>query len=339
MKINILKIIFIKLLFNIKMNKKDLVITKLEDLKKIYLQQEDKKWNARALSIAINALKKYDNTIENGNQLKKELKGIGDKIAMKIDEILETGTLKELENVILSNNSIENLLLITGVGLVRAKKWIVLGINNIENVKEAIKNGLITTTHHIDLGIKYYDDFQKRIPKDEIDKIKIFLNNQISKIDKKLIFEICGSYRRGASDSGDIDILISHIDYVENISEQKFLQKIVKELTKNNFIIDSLTSKGNTKFMGVCRLEGYQIARRIDIRLVDYQSYYTSIIYFTGSKNFNVLLRNKALELKYSLNEYALTNLENNSLQLLNSEKEIFEILKIPYLNPNERNI
>jgi DNA polymerase beta len=318
------------------MDNKTLILSKLEDLKKIYQLDNDKKWNLRALSIAINAIKKYDKEIISGEILQKDLKGIGEKISKRIDEILKTGTLQELNNTD-SNNYLENILLITGVGNVRAKKWIELGCKNIDDVKNAISNGTIKSTHHIDLGIKYYYDFQQKIPRTEIDTIKTLLTNTIKKIDKYLIFEICGSYRRGASESGDIDVLISNPNYHSNIEEQKFLTKIVKELTKNKFIIGNLTSKGNTKFMGVCKLDNSNIARRIDIRVVDYKSFFTSLIYFTGSKNFNVIIRNKALEKNLSLNEYALTDLNDNSIKLLTSEEEIFHILDIPYLAPEER--
>ena len=319
------------------MDKKILIISKLEDLKKIYQLDNDKKWNLRALSIAITAIKKYDKEIISGEILQKDLKGIGNKISKRIDEILETNTLKELNNIDTTNNYLDNILLITGVGIVRAKKWLDLGCKNIDDVKEAIAKGTIKTTHHIDLGIKYYYDFQEKIPRSEIDNMKILLNNIIKKIDKKLIFEICGSYRRGAIESGDVDILISHSDYFSNIEEQKFLPKIVKELTKIKFITGNLTSKGTTKFMGVCKLENCKTSRRIDIRVVDYKSFYTSLIYFTGSKNFNVIIRNKALEKNLSLNEYALTDLSDNTLKLLTSEKEIFENLNIPYISPEER--
>ena len=89
--------------------------------------------------------------------------------------------------------------------------------------------------------------------------------------------------------------------------------------------------------MGVCKID--KIARRIDIRVVDYSSYYSSLLYFTGNKNFNLYLRNKALQNNFSINEYFLKDLNNDKNIFLNSEKEIFDILKIAYLNPDERNI
>ena len=125
-------------------------------------------------------------------------------------------------------------------------------------------------------------------------------------------------------------------NFKENIYNQKYLGKIIKDLTEKNFLIDNLTNKGETKYMGVCKINN--IGRRIDIRVVNYESYFTSILYFTGSKDFNVFIRNKALEKNYSLNEYALTDLNNNNKIILKSEEEIFDILKIPYQKPNERN-
>lgn len=318
------------------MDKKNLIISKLESLKEIYAQNIDKKWNLRALSIAINSIKKYDGIIISGNQLQNELKGIGEKISKRIDEILETGNLQEL-NILNKEDNLEKLLLITGVGNVRAKKWLSLNINNIDDVKNAIQEKKINSTHHIDIGIKYYNDFIEKVPKSEIDEIKSYLKTIFQKMDNNLIFDICGSYRRGAIESGDIDILISHKNYLKNIEKQNILKNIVSLLIKNKFIIDNLTSKGNTKFMGVCKIN--ETARRIDIRVVDYSSYYSSLLYFTGNKNFNLYIRNKALHKNYSLNEYCLTDLNDNSIKYLKSEKEIFDLLKIPYLNPHERNV
>ena len=306
---------------------KDLILSKLEDLKKIYQIDIEKKWNLRALITAINAIKSYEGDIITGSQLQKELKGIGAKIAKRIDEIIETGNLSELpDDNKISKTSPDKLLLITGVGLVKAKKWIDMGIYNIDDVKKAIKDKKIKITHHIEIGIKYYEDFQGMIPKEEIDNIKKLLKKNIKNND----FDICGSYRRGLSQSGDIDVLIE--------SSDNTLQNIVHRLTEIGFIKDSLTLKGDTKYMGVCKLDGYNIARRIDIRMIPKESYFTSLLYFTGNKNFNIYLRNIALKNNYSLNEYALTNSITGEKILLKSENEIFDILKIPYLIPSERN-
>lgn len=319
------------------------IIEKLNDLKKIYEKNPEKKWNLKALSTAIELIKKYPEKITSGKILKKELKGIGDKIAIRIDEILETNSLKEVEIWKKENNfdsevNNDELSLITGVGNTRIKTWNSLGIYTLDDLKKAIEEKKIKTTHHIDIGIKYFEDLLIKIPRDEINKIKDLITPIIKNIDKDFIFEICGSYRRGLIESSDIDILISNTKYPQNISKQNFLKLIIKKLKDINFIIDSLTVNGDTKFMGVCRLNKNCISRRIDIRIVDYDSYFTSILYFTGNKDFNIYIRNKALEKNYSLSEYSLKNLNDSSNIYLNSEKELFDLLNIEYVESNKRN-
>ena len=317
---------------------KDIIIEKLTDLQKIYRSDSSKKWNLKALSSAIKEIEKYDKDIHSGEQLKTEIKGIGDKIAKRIDEILLTGGLKETE---LHNDSgdIDKLLDITGVGIVRAKKWVEAGIRSLNDVRQAILEKKIKSTHHIDVGIKYYDDFKLRIPRGEVDKMKEIIQTSLKKIDSKLVFEICGSYRRLCETCGDIDILVSHPSFIANIAEQKFLEKIVKSLKGNGFIVDYLTKDGNTKFMGVCKIAESPHYRRIDIRVVDFESFYLGLIYFTGNKNFNVMIRQKAIQMNMTLNEYGLFDNDTGDKRVFFSEKELLEYLKLDFCTPDKRNI
>lgn len=319
------------------MEKKELIIKNLEKLKISYLDDDSKKWNLRALNIALKNIKEYNDDFKSGSDLKKKIKGIGDKIAKRIDEILECGFLKELENLNLNENSYEELMSIVGVGKSRAKDWIKLGIRNITDLKENIKNKNLKITKNIELGLKYYDDLKSRIPREEITEMKKIIEKIILKVNEDLIFNICGSYRRGLNHSGDIDLLITHKEYDGDINKFNFLSKIINNLKKEKFIIDDL-SKGNKKFMGFCKLKHDLLARRIDILFIDYKSYYSSILYFTGNKYFNLFIRQKLLQKKMSLNEYYLKNLVNNEIIYLKSEKEIFDILEMNYLEPFERN-
>jgi DNA polymerase/3'-5' exonuclease PolX len=315
------------------MNKKEVIINNLNKLKIIYEKDPSKKWNLNALKNAINEISKYENEIVSGTQLKNEIKGIGDKIALRIDEIISTGFLKEIGdfNTLYYNPFID----ITGVGTVRAKKWLEEGIKNIDELKEAINNKKIKSTHHIDIGLKYYNDFKQLIPREEIDIIKNIIKKCLKKIDKKYIFEICGSYRRGCSHSGDIDVLITHSTKYE---DEYHLINIVSALKEIDLIKDELTINGNTKFMGVCKVKGLPFYRRIDIRFVKYNSYYSSLLYFTGNKNFNIQIRKKALSLNMSINEYGIIDNTNNNVISIYSEKELFDKINIDYLEPVNRN-
>ena len=325
------------------MDRKTLIISNLEKLKLFYLQDNaNKKFQIIALNKAISSIQSYTKKIESGTQLKNDISGIGDKISKRIDEILDphfSGTLKELENQDLKEDSYNELMSIYGVGNSRAKKWIEENnVRNIEDLKREVSKGNIKITKNIETGLKYFDDLKQRIPREEIDVVKEIVQKELKKINPQLLFEICGSYRRKNDSSGDIDILISHPKYIDENKEYNFLNEILKNLRKLDLIVDDLTKNGIKKFMGICKVKPYNIARHIDILFVDYNSYYSSILYFTGSKNFNVYLRQKLLQKNMSLNEYCLKDLENNNIIYLTSEKEIFKIAEIKYLEPHERN-
>ena len=318
------------------------IINVLQDLYKQYQLDSSLKFKSIALSKALNKLRSYDGEIESGKQAMNDVEGIGKGISKRIDEIISTGTLKELKTnseTSIEKDAMEELLSITGIGPTRAKQYISDGITTVALLKEKVNNGEISITHHIKVGLDYYDDFTNKIPRKEITEMKKILQKEIKGVDKDIIFEICGSYRRGLKESGDIDLLISHPKYINNISEQKFLLKLVNRLKKINFIIASLTSTGAKKYMGVCEIDSSPFGRRIDIRCVNYSAYYTGLLYFTGSKNFNILVRKKALEYGYSLNEYSLTNKETKENVILHSEEELFNLLEMDYVKPTNRDI
>ncbi len=172
-----------------------------------------------------------------------------------------------------------------------------------------------------------------------MDELKKTIEIHMKSVDKELVFEVCGSYRRGLPSSGDIDILVSHPKHMTNILEEKFLSKIVKYMETTGFLVDYLTKDGEKKYMGFCKLGPKHKARRIDIRVIDYISYYAGVIYFTGSQYFNIEVRNKALEKDMSLSEYGLVKVDTKEQIFLKSEVHLFEILGIPYKTPEERNI
>ena len=60
------------------------------------------------------------------------------------------------------------------------------------------------------IGLKHFDDFEKRIPRPEIEKVEALISRHVAGIDKRYRSTICGSYRRGLPTSGDIDMLVTH---------------------------------------------------------------------------------------------------------------------------------
>ena len=206
---------------------------------------------------------------------------------------------------------------------------------------------LCKLNHHQLIGIKYFDDISKKIPRDEIIIIEKILKKVILDMSKDFIVNICGSYRRGRSRSGDVDTLITHKRIKTKadleLSGKDVLSKIVFMLENLGFLVDHLTEGSITKYMGVCICpKKGKIARRIDIRFVPYESYGAAILYFTGSKTFNTNMRTHALQNNFKLSEYGLFKMENGKEKEQVScpnEKDIFEVLDYPYSEPPERDI
>jgi len=91
---------------------------------------------------------------------------------------------------------------------------------------------------------------------------------------------------------------------------------------------------GDKKYSGIIEFDN-KIIIQVDIIFASKQEWYTSIIYFTGSKNHNIKLRTIAKLNGYKLNEHGL--FKNNIKIEINSEKELYKILNINYLDPINR--
>ena len=188
--------------------------------------------------------------------------------------------------------------------------------------------------------LKYYYDILQRIPRDEIEEFKIILEKLFIEESKKITglssFEIVGSYRRNASTSGDIDLIITNS---ENNSEifTLFLNRLVKE-----GVIIELLSRGQVKSLTIGRLptgssSDNRLARRIDLLYSSPQEYAFAILYFTGSQEFNTVMRQKALDLGYTLNEHGISRKQDGikgeliTTTQFKTEKDIFDFLNLEF--------
>nr|XP_023027324.1 DNA polymerase beta-like [Leptinotarsa decemlineata] len=315
------------------------VLTELADYEK-NVSRNIYKYNAYRKAAGV--LAEHPLRIRSGDEA-KNLSGIGKKIAKKIDEILSTGKLRKLENIHSdSKNAAINLLTrVTGIGPAKAHSLVNDGITTLEDLKKNTDK----LTHHQLIGLKYFEDFEKRIPREEIKKIEKIILDELKNLDADYQVTICGSYRRGKVESGDIDALITHpnltSDKIDKKIKNKMLTSIVQVLEKCGLITDTL-SLGETKFMGACRFDSEHPTRRIDIRLTPHDQYYCSILYFTGSDMFNKTMRAHALENGFTLNEYSLrpvgvTGIPGEPVEI-KSEEDVFMCIDFPYKKPEDRN-
>jgi len=285
-------------------------------------------------SSAYNKAIEQFNTLKNDSELTSDnlitYNGIGKSIIEKTMNIVSTGTCPQYEAIKEFKDPKELFMEIHGIGSVKAKELMNMGFKTIDDIKncKTIDNYLNETQLK---GLKYYEHIIKKIPYLEIFKHEKHLKQILNDIDNTAELTIAGSFRRGKETSGDIDILIK-TPSVKNISIfDAFLDKL-----NESYMIETL-SRGKKKFMGICKLTN--ICRRIDIMFTKPEEYPFAILYFTGSKEFNVKMRGELLEKKLSLNEYGIKDLSNNKpvKHGCKTEEEVFKYLGYDYVHPHER--
>jgi hypothetical protein len=113
------------------------------------------------------------------------------------------------------------------------------------------------------------------------------------------------------------------------------LKTFIAKLVASGYIIETLAS-GKNKFMGICKLSPDLPARRIDILVADKSYYYFALLYFTGSYNFNIYMRRKAIKKGLSLSEYGFKDINTKIMvdtsESIKSEEDIFQYIEIPYI-------
>jgi DNA polymerase/3'-5' exonuclease PolX len=304
----------------------------LEILEKLRQKsQADKEpFKARAYATVIKNLKASDKEITKIEDI-KDIKGIGKSIYDKIQEILNTGELKQVEKYNEEIEAINNLLKVHGIGPVKAKELVEK--NNIKTI-EALKEHKELLNDKQLIGLKYVDDINMRIERKEMDKHNTYLIKQINEIDPKFKIQVVGSYRRGAKDSGDIDVIVTHEDNPENYDH--VIKDVVAKLREDKYLHDDL-ALGAHKYLGVCKLKRHKHYRRIDILYATKEVWPFSVMYFTGSADFNIIVRKVALEKGLSMSEYGFkkdNELVNFSLY---TEEDIFKYLGLEYVPPEKR--
>ena len=279
--------------------------------------------------------------ITKGSEARK-LDGVGQKIADKIDEFLTTGKLDQVDKIRADDLHVAMSFLtqVTGIGPAAANKLFQEGITCLDELRD----NLDKLNHHQKIGLKYFEDFNERIPRAEVDDILEVAGKGIKSVDDKIEFVACGSYRRGAATCGDVDILITHPGYTSESKECKSVLKLVVEQLKSTLLTDTI-SLGESKYMGVCVLPhttgSVHMHRRVDIRLMPKDQYYCGLLYFTGSDLFNQTMRLKCLEEGFTLNEYALRKIGSTGVLgepiEISSEREIFDYIGKEFVYPINR--
>lgn len=266
--------------------------------------------------------------VKKGDDL-TSLPAIGNDLAQKINDIVnhkEIDLLKRLEE----KNPIdfEELNRIQGLGPRRIKKlYEILNVQNIDDLYHAAE----------EQKIRDLPGFSKKIEEhilEEIKKIKEKYNRmKISTAEQNALpiveylrenrsiqdIEIAGSYRRRKETIGDLDILVTCEDSISVMTH--FV---------NYFDIDEVLSKGDTRSSIILK-SGIQV----DLRVLPQKSYGAAMLYFTGSKAHNIVIRKLAKQKDWKVNEYGLFS--NDDFLAGETEKGIYNKLGLPYIEPELR--
>ena len=308
------------------------IIDIFEKLESNYKNNKDH-FRARSYTKVIPGLKGLvsDSSLTDGAL--EKIPGLGKGLKEKIAIILDTGSCPEYDNLIQNSDKIkirDTFMNIHGVGPECANKLIGAGFTTIEELRshDNISEHLNDVQRK---GLHYYEDIMKRIPFKEITKHEKKLKKTLAKIDPSAELTITGSYRRKKETSGDIDLLLK-------ASDPSVYEKMIDALISKDYIQETL-SRGPKKFMGLSLLKKNGTSRRIDIMYTSPEEYPFAILYFTGSKDFNVKMRNNLLEKGYTLNEYGVkyTDKRKKFKHALKTEEEIFKHFDYKYVEPENR--
>jgi DNA polymerase/3'-5' exonuclease PolX len=250
-------------------------------------------------------------------------KGIGEKIAQVIEEFARTGTSKRLEELRKQAEDRESYIKlftsIYDIGIVKANK---LYDENIRNLRQLENSKLLTRSQL--LGLKYRERFLEKIPRTEIKNMEKRIRDIL--LPYGFLIIVVGSYRRGAEQSNDIDVLVTH----DNAFVTESLSNVIIHLSS---VLLHTLKLGKRSYSGITTTE-----RRIDIKLFKNDEYPTALMHFTGSARFNANTRKTAGELGLKLNEYELIYKNTNKKITVKSERDIFNALGMEYLPPTYRN-
>ena len=321
-------------------NHNQFITEKLQILATSYANSKDQ-WRALGYKKAIASVKNYHKKLETWEEC-SSLPFVGERLAKKIWEIVETGHLRRLDHVDPKQEAINLFAGVWGAGPTTAEAWMSQGLKTLEDLKN---HGKLTRQQEI--GLKYYDEFLERMPREEAGQIEEVVKNAALEINPGLEAFACGSYRRGKPTCGDVDVIVSHPD---GKSHEGVMTKLLDSLKSSGFLTDDLTIAENgehRKYLGVCKLPGENTKhRRLDIIVVPYNEWACSLLYFTGSDYFNRSMRLLAKNNGMSLSEHSLNTgvvrkggekiFEGTPLPVF-SEKDVFDYLGLEYREPHER--
>ena len=257
----------------------------------------------------------------------RSIPGIGEKIASKIQQYFEEGTIKKYEE--LRREIPEELMILLEVPNLGPKTlrlaYEALGVRNLEDLKRVVRDGTLATlpgmgpkkVEKIRKGLEIFLRGQERMLLGEAIQIGEKVLGHLAPLTSRI--SLAGSLRRMKETVGDLDILAT--------GEKG---KIIQAFVGMPWVTEVL-AKGDTKASILME------DRQVDLRVVDEGEWGSALQYFTGSKEHNVHLREIAKESGLKINEYGVFSTKTGERLAGATEEEVYAILDLAYIPPELR--
>lgn len=313
---------------------RDDIVTIFEEITLLLELKGENSFKIRAYKNAADILK---NTTLDFIALTKENKlqlidGIGTAIKEKIETIVTTGKLPYYEALKQEfPETLFELFSISGLGAKKIKSlYDNLNIDSLIKLEKCCQDGSVEklsgfgkkTVENLIDAIAFKKEFASYFRLGEISPLAVTMRELLLDHPKISLCEIAGSYRRAKEILHDLDFLVASSNPQEVIDYFISLPQVYK-----------IISKGSTKAQ-IYLENGLQC----DLRVVTNAQFPFALQYFSGSKEHNVILRNRAKKIGLSLNEYDFTAIDKNTqAPICNTEQEIYLHLKLDYIEPELR--
>ncbi|MBI3406576.1 MAG: DNA polymerase/3'-5' exonuclease PolX [Acidobacteria bacterium] len=269
----------------------------------------------------------------------EELPGIGERMAEHIQEILKTGQYS-LRTKLLKKypHTILDVLRIQGLGPKKvAILWKQFKAKTVDDVEKLAREEKLRdiagfgekTEQNILKAIEVFKKVSGRFHLHVVEEIAGHLIEHMKSYGK-LVESVtpAGSLRRSKETIGDLDLLVT-------LSATKHSQKDVDALAEHILQfrgMDQVLVRGENKVS--FRLD---LGIQVDVRMLEKENFGAALLYFTGSKEHNVALRNRALKMGLTLNEYELSTVKGGKRVAGATEEEIYARLKMATAPPEIR--
>lgn len=261
----------------------------------------------------------------------QEIPGVGEAIAKKITELLATGKLQYYEELKADMpEGVTELLKVPGIGPKTAWKLVTeLRIKNLEELEKAIADGKVAqlfrmgdkTAENILNSLQAMRRKDRRISLGQARPIVEEIASSLKSISGLKSLTAAGSLRRLQETVGDIDLMGTADDPVRVIDAFVKLPQVKEVLAKG-------TTKASVILSG-----GLQV----DLRMVDHKQFGSLLQYFTGSKQHNIVLRERAHRMGLKISEYGIQRLNSEELETFADEESFYRRMGLQYIPPELR--